>query len=196
MASKKKTTKAKVEPVDSLKGCVPIGLDASWTGCAVTALDDDGEVLSSEVISTKPGDFKCRSARLQAMGSDFISRLSLMDSPGGKIVAMEDYAMGSKTRPQMAGELAGHLRMLMWVADVPFILVPPTMVKKYATGKGVAAKEVMMREVYRRWGYEAKDNNGADAYTLARIAAEYAAGGWTKKFAEMAQKFDVTGLGR
>jgi crossover junction endodeoxyribonuclease RuvC len=106
------------------------------------------------------------------------------------LVAIEGYAMGSRTRPQMAGELGGHLRLLLWQAGIPYIIVPPTSLKKYVLGKGNAAKELMLKEVFRKWGYDTTSNDRADAYALARIAAEFAAGGWTKKFEGIAQGFE------
>ena len=67
------------------------------------------------------------------------------------------------------------------------------MVKKYTAGKGTAPKDVMMRAGFERWGYESADNDQCDAYCLARIAAEFAAGAWTKKFEGLAQGFEVVG---
>ena len=57
-------------------------------------------------------------------------------------------------------------------------------------GKGNAAKELMLKEVFRRWGYDTSSNDQADAYALARIAAEFTAGGWTKKLEALAQGFE------
>lgn len=202
----------------------PVGVDASWTGLAVTALelikeggstDIEGVVFKrgptglrvrmSEVLSTKPGDFPCQAARMERLGMQFLQAICVagmrdVDAPkfpddmGPTIVAIEGYAMGSKTRPQMAGELGGHLRLLLWQAGIPYIVVPPTTLKKYVLGKGNAAKELMLKEVFRKWGYDTTSNDRADAYALARIAAEFAAGGWTKKFEGLAQGFEVVGV--
>ena len=196
----------------------PIGVDASWTGLAVTALElpepyasgmacgrawakeaiggkAKWRVRMSEVLSTKPGDFPSQSARLLRLGEMLTHAVeSAIDFGESRFVAIEGYAMGSKTRPQMAGELGGHLRLLLWQAGVPYIIVPPTTLKKYVLGKGNAAKELMLKEVFRKWGYDTTSNDRADAYALARIAAEFAAGGWTKKFEGLAQGFEVVGV--
>lgn len=223
--AKKKTTKSKtvVRPMVFTSPPTPIGVDASWTGLAVTALeliregdttDIEGvafkrgptglRVRMSEVLSTKPGDFPSQSARLHELGwmfTETINKARVGESggfpkgtPPSCLVAIEGYAMGSKTRPQMAGELGGHLRLLLWQAGIPYIIVPPTLVKKFTTGKGTSPKEVMMMEVFKRWGYESPCNNSCDAYALSRIAAEFAAGGWTKKFEGIAQGFECVGV--
>ena len=45
----------------------------------------------------------------------------------------------------------------------------PTQIKKFITGRGNAKKDVIIREVYKRWGFETDDHNIADAYGLAQM---------------------------
>jgi hypothetical protein len=222
LMAKSKTTKSKVEPIDLGEGPVtPIGVDASWTGLAVCALEysnrvdiaSSGQVSQhlavrlAEVLTSKPGDFPSKSARLLELGRQFGElvdplhreactpvegcRFTFTSSTRSCLVAIEGYSMNSTYGREMAGELCGHLKLLLWQAGIPYIVVPPTLVKKYTTGKGVAAKELMMMTALKRWGYESADNNACDAYCLARIAAEFAAGNWTKKFEALAQGFEV-----
>ena len=54
-------------------------------------------------------------------------------------------------------------------------------------------KEVMMLQAFKRWGFEAKDNNECDAYCLRRMAREYMDGEWTKKFRATMQGCEVIG---
>jgi Holliday junction resolvasome RuvABC endonuclease subunit len=229
MAKVKKTKKPKTAVVPMTfngDAVTPIGVDASWTGLAVTALEGkrrspssmlptgDGKfthgqvgwnVRMSEVLSTKPEDYPCQAARMESLGCRFMDSVTVARAlyiggepairrPQPCLVAIEGYAMGSKTRPQMAGELGGHLRLLLWQAGIPYIIVPPTTLKKYVLGSGNAAKELMLKEVFKRWGYDTDSNDRADAYGLARVAAEFAAGGWTKKFEKLAQGFEVVGV--
>jgi hypothetical protein len=44
----------------------------------------------------------------------------------------------------------------------------PSQIKKYI-GKGNIKKEVVIKEVYKRWGYDTNINDLADAYALARL---------------------------
>jgi crossover junction endodeoxyribonuclease RuvC len=48
--------------------------------------------------------------------------------------------------------------------------------KKYAAGKGNAKKQEMLLQIYKRWGIEFNDDNAADSYALARLAAGSAQG--------------------
>ena len=57
--------------------------------------------------------------------------------------------------------------------DIPWLEVSPSQVKQFATGKGNANKEVVLQQVYKRWGVEFNDNNQADAYVLAQIGRAY-----------------------
>jgi crossover junction endodeoxyribonuclease RuvC len=43
--------------------------------------------------------------------------------------------------------------------------------KKYAAGKGTAKKQEMLMQIYKRFGVEFNDDNAADSYALARLAA-------------------------
>jgi hypothetical protein len=211
MAKKKtsKRRKPRVEPLEFAGAVTPIGVDASWTACAVTALEpafvkaEVWQVRRAEVIGTKPEDYACEAARLEAMGELFKHELSMAIAgvPPGRagrlghgLVAIEGYAHGSAFEREHMGELGGYLKLLLWQAGVPYLIVPPGVLKKYVTGKGNAAKAIMLKEVYRRWGYDTESDDQADAYGLARFAAEFAAGNWTKKFDALAQGVEVVGV--
>jgi crossover junction endodeoxyribonuclease RuvC len=51
--------------------------------------------------------------------------------------------------------------------------VPPSSVKKFATGKGNAKKDAMVLPIYKKWGFEHKSDNVRDAFVLAQIANEF-----------------------
>jgi hypothetical protein len=59
------------------------------------------------------------------------------------LVFLEDYALGAKGKVFNLGENGGLLKWKMWKAGVPFHLVGPTVVKKFASGKGNADKDKM-----------------------------------------------------
>jgi|APGre2960657373_1045057.scaffolds.fasta_scaffold167318_2 Holliday junction resolvasome RuvABC endonuclease subunit len=62
-------------------------------------------------------------------------------------VCIEDYSMGSKGRVFHIAENTGILKYRLWNAKVPFNGIPPTVIKKFATGKGNADKG-RMQEVF------------------------------------------------
>jgi len=53
---------------------------------------------------------------------------------------------------------------------LPFFIVSPGQLKKFATSKGNGPKGIVIREIYKRWGVNAKDDNQADACVLAHVA--------------------------
>lgn len=56
---------------------------------------------------------------------------------------IEGYAMGAKGKVFHIGEHTAMLKHLLWKNKIPFDSPPPTVVKKFATGKGNANKEAM-----------------------------------------------------
>jgi len=87
------------------------------------------------------------------------------------VVCIEGYSFGSRGKAVFQiGELGGILRRLLHMTNRVWYEIPPTMLKKYATGKGTATKESVVLHVYKKYGIECETNDEADAYILARIA--------------------------
>jgi Holliday junction resolvasome RuvABC endonuclease subunit len=79
---------------------------------------------------------------------DNISNWALSIVKDCDVVFMEDYALGAKGRVFHIAENAGLLKWKMWSTKVDFKMVGPTVLKKYATGKGNADKQ-QMHESFR-----------------------------------------------
>ena len=64
---------------------------------------------------------------------------------GCKEVFIEGYAFATvgKSHVRSVAEGTGLLKNKMWKMKIPFTIFPPTVIKKYATGKGNANKELM-----------------------------------------------------
>jgi crossover junction endodeoxyribonuclease RuvC len=147
-----------------------IGLDQSYTGFAITVINEDGKYKTFVYKSAGHGVERLRDI-YHFMGSEvFEVALNVVDS------AMEGYAYNS-TMAHMAGELGGLVKIELrhWFYDseakYPYI-VAPAMLKKYITGKGTGVqKNQILLNVYKKWGIEFNDDNAADSYGLARIAA-------------------------
>jgi Holliday junction resolvasome RuvABC endonuclease subunit len=86
------------------------------------------------------------------------------------LVLIEGYAFGAKGSAGISlGELGGVIRIAMFDNAVPYIEIPPTQLKKFITGKGGAVKDIVLKEVFKRYGFDTDDNNVADAYSLMQL---------------------------
>ena len=83
------------------------------------------------------------------------------------LVVLEGYAFGRPNQAHQLGELHGVVRVMLDTTGVPWCVIPPASLKKYATGKGNADKGLMLTEAVRRLGYAGSSNDEADALWLA-----------------------------
>lgn len=83
------------------------------------------------------------------------------------VVAIEGYAFSSRnSHAHGLGELGGVIRLATVMCAVPVLEVPPTKIKKFATGKGNANKQMVLTEAVRRLDYEGHSDDEADALWL------------------------------
>ena len=151
-----------------------IGIDPSLTGTGIVCLDEEGNIEDQELIKT-------------ASSLEIEERFILINDKIRKLidvclyrninrcfgtVYIEGLSFGAKGNAitQLSG-LHYFLRINLYLRDdLGYKIIPPTALKKFVTGKGNCKKELMLLEVYKRWGVEFKDNNLADAFGLARMA--------------------------
>lgn len=95
------------------------------------------------------------------------------------VVVIEDYAYSrADAHAHELGELGGVVRLGLWSAKVPFVVVNPTTLKRYALGKGGGkgtGKLDMALAAQRRLGYSsaAADDNEVDALWLRMMALDH-----------------------
>ena len=88
-----------------------------------------------------------------------------------KDAAIEGYAFGSQMS-NMLGELGGMVKMTLRDFNIYPLIIPPTTLKKYVTGKGQGiSKSQIMLHTYKKWGAEFSDDNAADSFALAHLVA-------------------------
>jgi Holliday junction resolvasome RuvABC endonuclease subunit len=76
---------------------------------------------------------------------DFISNwvIYFLKTNKVKIAFLEDYSYGSKGKVFHIAENGGVLKDKLWKAGIEYHLIAPTVIKKHATGKGTANKQLM-----------------------------------------------------
>ena len=87
------------------------------------------------------------------------------------LVVLEGYSFGSQGRAVVQIHGLGEIvRFKLWKAEVPYVDVAPSCLKKWATGKGNAGKDEMIAAAIRKYGFEGCDNNEADSFMLWHMA--------------------------
>ena len=87
--------------------------------------------------------------------------------PGYDLI-IEGYAMGARdSHSHSLGEVGGAYKMAAFSSRRRVITPSPNTIKKFATGKGNAPKEIVMKELFKRWGIDVDSNNLADAVAIA-----------------------------
>lgn len=163
-----------------------IGIDPSLTGTAIYHIGQGNE--GSDYITLKvKGEERLVHIRdhIQHMLDMFaFSDIAI------QLVCIEGYAFARPNQAHQIGELGGVIRVLLYESGLPWIEIAPAALKKFATGKGNATKDQIMLHVFKRWGFEAPNNNIADAYALAQMGVAIATGdhGLTQAQAEALEK--------
>ena len=86
------------------------------------------------------------------------------------MVCVEEFFIGHMGSAKGLTMLGTVVRMALYERGLPFFIIMPTQLKKYITGKGTGPKGIVIREVFKKWGVDAKDDNQADACVLSHIA--------------------------
>lgn len=85
------------------------------------------------------------------------------------LAVIEGYSYGSHQGMAGLAELGGVVRLLLLDMGIPFIVVAPATNKKFATGKGNAEKDLVLKRVFQHWRADMSNNNEADAFSLAQF---------------------------
>lgn len=154
-----------------------IGLDLSLVATGFINLID-GKLEKKILIKSKPSGPKPTDElkRLQGILANITDEVGITNEIGKfpfiDMVAIEGLAYMAKNTTSLVqlAALNYFVRERLYVFNIPFVIVAPTTLKKFVTGKGNSPKDVIMLEIYKRYGVSIMDNNLADAYGLARIA--------------------------
>jgi hypothetical protein len=112
---------------------------------------------------------------------DNIAHWALDVLNGINFLVLEDYAFAAKGRIFNIGENTGLLKHQLWRFQKKFVVVPPTVIKKFATSKGNAKKEQMyeaflsetscdLMKLFEMTNVDSPINDIADSYFMAKYA--------------------------
>lgn len=144
---------------------VVVGLDLSIAATGV-ATPHGVETIK---LAAKLGD-----SRLQIL-ADKVEELVVPRIPApylpAELVVIEGYVTRSPAA-SVLGLVHGAVRTRLLDLGVPYLLVPPATLKKYATGKGTGDKTAMAIAALKRAGREFGDDNQCDAWWLSVLGLD------------------------
>lgn len=157
-----------------------VGLDLSLTGTGLIVLNQDQKIIEQKLISTK-SNMEIEERIMKIWDEiKFIENIIHRESIG-----IEGISYGSSKNPIIFSELVAlnfYVRIKLKENNINPIIIAPTSLKKFVTGKGNIKKELMLKEIFKRWGADFNDNNLADAYALAMFVLDK---GTTEKMKEI-----------
>lgn len=132
------------------------GLDLSITAPGLAHTGVDGTACTHLIKpGAAKGDRRLTYIRHQVLG--------LFGAP--ELVLIEGYLEKSYSAGT-TGMVHGAVREGLIQAEIPYGTVPPTCLKKYATGSGSASKTDMALAAFKRGGVEFTNDNECDAWWL------------------------------
>lgn len=135
-----------------------IGLDLSLTSTGIAT--PDGEIALRSGPTTGMERLAFIRAEISTIARSYVD----------PVVYIEGYSFSSRaSHAHAAGELGGVIRLMLWTDAIPYVDIPPATVKKFATGKGNANKDLVVSHVTNRAGRIFDSNDIVDAYVLRSI---------------------------
>jgi crossover junction endodeoxyribonuclease RuvC len=134
---------------------VILGLDVSLTATGI----DDGDgprVLHTDLVGVE---------RL----AWYSGRLTLIcRAKAPDLAIIEGYSYASANQAHQMGELGGVVRLILANLGIPTVIVAPSTLKKWLTGKGTAGKDDMVATA-ARLGCPVNNNNAVDSWALRQM---------------------------
>lgn len=139
-----------------------VGIDPS-TKTGFVAIDSAGYVLKAKELT---GIGSQDPKRMITLIDEIIAHIKKDD-----FIVIEGFGFATQQGIQLGG-IGWGIRMALARRGIKYTEASPSQVKKFATGKGNAAKDAMAVPIYKKWGFEHSSDNVRDAFVLARIARE------------------------
>tara|TARA_Y100000310_G_C20457454_1_gene703730 strand:+ start:233 stop:802 length:570 start_codon:yes stop_codon:yes gene_type:complete len=112
-------------------------------------------------------DWNCDFQRYKSIADWAIDHLMGCDQ-----IAIEGYSMGSKGKTFNIAENTGILKYKIHNLGIPLEVVPPTTIKKFATGKGNADKEKMHKSFVNEVGLDLKQQITPDKSSVSNPVSD------------------------
>ncbi len=105
---------------------------------------------------------------------DNISNWAMKLIPKNSVVLIENYSYSSKGLVYKIGENCGLLKYKLYKKGIKYILVEPTIIKKFFSGKGNSSKDIMYNEFLKRTNIDLNNIFGTKENPVSDIIDSYA----------------------
>lgn len=147
-----------------------VGIDPSLSALTLSFDVQEGFVtLESKPIRSETP--RCRLARYETHADEMIDQILARGEPD--LALIEGYSMNSQQGMWKLAEHGACLRQALLDRGWYLLEVAPTMLKKFATGKGNAKKAAVVSALSARYGVTFKTDDEADAFGLMQIGRAY-----------------------
>jgi len=147
-----------------------VGIDPSLNATGITIINNNFDIIDKKLISTKKKDENYDIEKRIIFITSTISNFLENHLKDLKLTLIEGISYGSTG--DGAAQLAAlnyYIRIFLYQKNIPYKEIPPTTLKKFVTGVGNCKKNLMLKEVYKKWGVDFTDDNICDSYGLARL---------------------------
>ncbi|MEV4458494.1 hypothetical protein [Microbispora sp. NPDC049633] len=139
-----------------------VGLDLSLTGTGMSRDDGLERIRCGDLRGCDR--FSWIAEHIFGDGQTHTADLVVVEGPA--------YSRALQAGHHEAAGLWWHIIYRLDFSDVPYAVVPPSVLKKYATGKGNATKPDMRMALFQRFEIDERDDNKVDAFWLRAMGME------------------------
>ena len=124
--------------------CVHTGTEWSYENCKFYYMVNNEKFLESEDKKYVPSIYPSYGEDSERFDNLSEWSIRILRAHSVNYVSLEGYAFGAVGRVFQIAENGGLLKYKLWQNKMPVVLLAPTSIKKFATGKGNSNKEAMV----------------------------------------------------
>ena len=146
-----------------------IGIDPSFSSTGLIILDENARIVKQDILKFNKTGADIED-RLTIVKEKLVDEIVNLHSSDDIKVAMEGPSYSSKGSSVLQmGALNFFIRYWFRIRGVNYSVKTPGELKKFITGKGNTKKDLILLNVFKKWGVEFECDDLADAYGLARM---------------------------
>ena len=139
-----------------------MSLDLSLNGTGVCVYVEQANVMETFLIKTSDlKDHMTKILRIKRLIFKNIKEFNI------RKVFIEGQSYGSRGRATLSiAQLHGVIMYCLLKKSIKYELIPPTKVKKYISGKGNCKKSLILKSLYKYYGFDIDQEDMADAVAV------------------------------